>query len=116
MPHRQQDGVDLVHDQAYPQRHAKRADATVSLLLLLALLRGFFNAIEYPTRQSFLPEMLGSKRDLPNAIALNSSMFQVSRLIGPTIAGFIIVARGPGLCFLSSMRRAASRSWRACWR
>jgi MFS family permease len=75
-------------------------NATVSGLLLLALLRGCLNAIEYPTRQSFLPEMLGSKRDLPNAIALNSSMFQVSRLIGPTIAGFIIVARGPGLCFV----------------
>jgi MFS family permease len=74
--------------------------ATVASLLLLALVRGFLNAVEYPTRQSFLPEMLGSKRDLPNAIALNSSMFQVSRLIGPTIAGFIIVARGPALCFV----------------
>jgi MFS family permease len=74
--------------------------ATVPWLLALALVRGLLNAVEYPTRQSFIFEMLDAKADLPNAIALNSSMFNVARLIGPPVAGFLIVARGPGACFL----------------
>jgi len=62
--------------------------------------RGTLNAVEFPTRQSFLVEILGGKSDLPNAIALNSSMFNVARLIGPTVAGFLIVAHGPAACFI----------------
>lgn len=74
--------------------------ATVSWLLALALVRGLLNAVEFPTRQSFLIEMLAARADLPNAIALNSSMFNVARLVGPTVAGFLIVAQGPALCFI----------------
>lgn len=74
--------------------------ATVPWLLALALIRGLLNSMEYPTRQSFIVEMLDAKADLPNAIALNSSMFNVARLAGPPVAGFLIVAYGPGACFL----------------
>lgn len=74
---------------------------TVNWLLGLALFRGVMNAIEFPSRQSFLVEMIHSREDLPNAIALNSSLFNVARLIGPTIAGALIVARGPAACFVA---------------
>lgn len=74
--------------------------ATVPWLIGLALVRGLLNAVEYPTRQSFLIEMVGRRTDLPNAIALNSSMFNVARLIGPSIGGVLIVARGPAACFV----------------
>jgi len=73
---------------------------TVTVLVVLAALRGLFNAVEFPTRQSFIVELVGRKDDLPNAIALNSSMFNLARLVGPTIAGLLIVAGGPGLCYV----------------
>lgn len=73
---------------------------SVAWLLVLALIRGILNAVEFPSRQSFLIEMIGSRAELPNAIALNSSMFNVARLIGPTVAGALIVARGPAACFV----------------
>jgi MFS family permease len=69
-------------------------------ILLLSLFSGFINAFDMPTRQSFVIDMVDDKNDLPNAIALNSSMFNSARLIGPTIAGFVISALGEGLCFL----------------
>jgi MFS family permease len=75
--------------------------ATVPWLLVLALMRGVLNAVEFPTRQSFLVEMVGTRDDLPNAIALNSSLFNVARLIGPTVAGLVIVAQGPAACFVA---------------
>ena len=53
-----------------------------------------------PTRQSFVIEMVDDRNDLPNAIALNSSMFNAARLIGPTVAGILITAIGEGFCFL----------------
>ena len=73
---------------------------TVAVLVVLAALRGLFNAVEFPTRQSFIVELVERKDDLPNAIALNSSMFNLARLVGPTIAGVLIVAGGPGLCYV----------------
>lgn len=73
---------------------------TVPWLLGLALVRGLLNAVEFPTRQSFLIEMVGRREDLPNAIALNSSMFNIARLAGPPVAGALIVGRGPEICFL----------------
>ena len=69
-------------------------------ILLLSLISGLINAFDMPTRQSFVIDMVDDKNDLPNAIALNSSMFNSARLIGPTIAGFVIAAIGEGLCFL----------------
>jgi len=69
-------------------------------LLLLALYMGFVNALDIPTRQSFVIEMVENKEDLVNAIALNSSMFNGARLIGPSIAGVLIPIVGEGMCFL----------------
>lgn len=73
---------------------------TVPRLLLLVTLRGFINAAEFPTRQSFIVDLVDRKADLPNAIALNSSLFNVARLLGPTLAGVLIATSGPGICYL----------------
>jgi MFS family permease len=67
-------------------------------VFVLASLLGVVNAFDIPARQSFQVEMVG-KADLMNAIALNSSMFNVSRVIGPAIAGILVAAIGEGWCF-----------------
>ncbi|MBI5382317.1 MAG: MFS transporter [Opitutae bacterium] len=72
---------------------------TVGLLVSIAALRGLINAVEFPTRQSFMVELVGRKDDLANAIALNSSLFNVARLIGPSVAGVLIVTTGAGFCY-----------------
>jgi MFS family permease len=69
-------------------------------ILLLSLFSGLINAFDMPTRQSFVIDMVEDRNDLPNAIALNSSMFNAARLIGPTLAGVLITALGEGMCFL----------------
>ena len=69
-------------------------------ILLLSLFSGLINAFDMPTRQSFVIDMVEDRNDLPNAIALNSSMFNAARLIGPTVAGILITAIGEGFCFL----------------
>ena len=69
-------------------------------VIALSLLLGFINALDVPARQSFLVQMLDRREDLPNAIALNSSMVNGARLIGPSIAGFLIAGAGEALCFL----------------
>lgn len=72
---------------------------TVWQVLILAFLIGTVHAIEIPTRQSFLIEMVG-KENLLNAIALNSSVFHGARMVGPAIAGFIMGPFGLASCFL----------------
>ena len=69
-------------------------------IMVLAVCSGAINSFDMPTRQAFTLEMVGRKEDLPNAIALNSSVFNASRLIGPTIAGILISLVGEGTCFL----------------
>ena len=69
-------------------------------ILLLSGILGCINAFDTPARQAFLIEMVEDKDDLSNAIALNSSMFNAARLIGPSIAGILIAATGEGVCFL----------------
>lgn len=69
-------------------------------LIVLSLMLGLAEAIETPARQALMVELVADREDLPNAIALNSSMFNMARLIGPAVAGFIISAAGAGLCFL----------------
>src|SRR5713101_2612297 len=69
-------------------------------ILVLSLFLGLINAFDIPTRQAFLLEMVKNREDLGNAIALNSSMFNGARLIGPAIAGVVIAAVGEGICFL----------------
>jgi len=66
--------------------------------LILAILSGIVSAFDIPARQSFLVDMVG-KEDLMNAIALNSSMFNGARIIGPSIAAILIAKVGEGWCF-----------------
>lgn len=72
---------------------------TVWELILIAFLRGVVNAFDVPIRQAFLVQMVG-REDLPNAIALNSSIFNGARVVGPAIAGFAIVWIHEGWCFV----------------
>jgi MFS family permease len=69
-------------------------------IILLSLFIGCVNAIDMPNRQSFVIDMIDDRNDLSNAIALNSAMFNGSRLIGPFIAGVLIATVGEGICFL----------------
>src|SRR4051794_36620919 len=68
-------------------------------VLALSLFQGMINAFDMPGRQSFVVEMVERREDLPNAIALNSSMVNAARLLGPSIGGIIIAAVGEGWCF-----------------
>jgi MFS family permease len=70
-------------------------------IFVLSALLGVVNAFDVPARQSFIVEMVG-KTDLMNAIALNSSMFNLSRIAGPAIAGLLIAAIGEGWCFFAN--------------
>jgi MFS family permease len=67
-------------------------------VIVLAALLGVVNAFDAPARQSIVPELVG-KRDLPNAIALNSLMFNSARVIGPAIAGMMLAVVGAAWCF-----------------
>jgi MFS family permease len=67
-------------------------------VFVLASLMGIVNAFDIPARQSFLVDMVG-KEDLMNAIALNSSMFNGARIIGPAVAGVLVASIGEGWCF-----------------
>ncbi len=69
-------------------------------VLVLSALQGLINAFDMPGRQAFLVEMVNDRSDLGNAIALNSSMVNIARLIGPALAGLVISAFGEGPCFL----------------
>jgi MFS family permease len=69
-------------------------------ILVLSAFQGLINAFDMPGRQAFLIEMVEDRKDLGNAIAINSSMVNLARLIGPTIAGLIIAASSEGYCFL----------------
>ena len=69
-------------------------------IVVLGILLGVINSVDMPVRQSFMIEMLDDREDLANAIALNSSLVNTTRLIGPSIAGIVGAAFGEGICFL----------------
>jgi len=73
---------------------------TVDEIILLNLFQGAVNAFDMPARQAFVTEMVEDPGDFGNAIALNSSLVNAARLIGPSVAGLIIAAVGEGYCFL----------------
>jgi MFS family permease len=73
---------------------------TVFEVAALQLFQGVVNAFDTPARQSFVVEMIEDRKDLANAIALNSSMFNGARLLGPSIGGVLIAIVGEGGCFL----------------
>ncbi len=72
----------------------------VTHILLLGAFQGVINAFDTPARQSFVVDMVEDRADLPNAIALNSSMVNGARLVGPSVAGVLIATAGEGWCFL----------------
>jgi len=71
------------------------------LVIVIGFFQGIVNAFDVPIRQSFFVNMVG-KQDLPNAIALNSSIFNGARVVGPAIAGFAISLFGEGWCFFAN--------------
>lgn len=73
---------------------------TVWHIIVLALVQGVVNTFDMPARQAFVVEMVESRTDLSNAIALNSSMVNAARLIGPALAGIVIAAAGEAWCFV----------------
>jgi len=68
-------------------------------IIFLGAVLGIINGFDMPARQSLVRELVGRKEDLPNALALNSSMVNLSKLIGPAIAGFILERFGDAICF-----------------
>ena len=79
---------------------ASRNEIVVPGLIFLAFAQGLINSFDMPGRQAFLIEMVESREDLANAIALNSTMVHAARLVGPALAGFLIDFVGAPLCFL----------------
>ncbi len=73
---------------------------TVGEIFIFSVVLGTINAFDVPARQSLVHEIVGNKEDLPNAIALNSSMVNLARLIGPAISGIVLEKLGAGTCFL----------------
>jgi len=73
---------------------------TMPWIIGLALFQGVISAVEIPTRQAFVVRMIDDRADLSNAIALNSSNFNATRLVGPALAGAVVAAVGEGYCFL----------------
>lgn len=74
---------------------------TVSEIFVLSAIQGLINAFDMPARQAFLVQMVDDRKDLGNAIAINSSMVNVARLVGPSLAGLVIAGFGEGYCFLA---------------
>jgi MFS family permease len=72
----------------------------ITEVLVLSAMQGLINAFDMPGRQSFMVKMVEDRADLSNAIAINSSMVNAARLIGPSLAGLIIAASSEGWCFL----------------
>ncbi len=72
---------------------------TVAMVLALAAFQGLINAFDTPARQAMVVELIDDRADLSNAIALNSTLVNGARLIGPSIAGLLIAAVGEGWCF-----------------
>jgi len=73
---------------------------TVNELLVLGAIQGCINSFDIPARQVLMSDIIVDRQDLPNAIALNSAMFNGARLLGPSIGGLIIALTGEGVCFL----------------
>jgi MFS family permease len=72
---------------------------TIGEILILSAFQGLINAFDMPGRQAFLVQMVEDRKDLSNAIAINSSMVNLARLVGPSLAGLVIAAFGEGYCF-----------------
>jgi MFS family permease len=69
-------------------------------ILTLSVILGVINAFDLPARQPMVHELVNDKADLPNALALNSALVNMARLIGPALSGLVLVKFGAGICFL----------------
>lgn len=78
---------------------ALRGTITVTHLFVLITLQGLGNAFDIPARQALVVELITDRADLSSAIAMNSSIFNAARLIGPAIAGYLLAVAGAGLCY-----------------
>ncbi len=74
---------------------------TIPWILGLSVMQGLINAFDMPGRQSFMVQMIEDREDLGNAIAINSSMVNMARLVGPSLAGILIAATNEGWCFFT---------------
>ncbi len=74
----------------------------ILVIIILSVVLGIINAFDTPARQSLMILLIDDKKDLPNAIALNSSMVTLARLLGPVAAGFILSSFGEGICFAAN--------------
>lgn len=77
-------------------------NANIPLILILSVFLGVVNAYDVPVRQSMINDIIENKEDLPNGVALNSSLNTFARLIGPALSGFVLAAFGTSYCFLSN--------------
>src|SRR5580692_6630840 len=73
---------------------------TIWEILVVSILLGIINAFDVPARQALVYDIVDDKDDLSNAIALNSSMVNLAKILGPTLAGFVLAEFGAGICFL----------------
>ncbi|MDD3342994.1 MAG: MFS transporter [Sulfurospirillaceae bacterium] len=73
---------------------------SIAEILILSTILGMINAFDVPARQSLVHFMVNNKEDIGNAIALNSSMVNLARLIGPAVAGIVLETWGAGICFM----------------
>jgi MFS family permease len=76
--------------------------ASITGILILSVFLGIINAFDVPARQPLIHEMIPDKEDLPNALALNSSMVNLARLVGPALSGVVLHYFGAGICFLAN--------------
>jgi MFS family permease len=72
----------------------------IPIIIVLSVMLGLINAFDTPSRQSFMIVLVRQKEDLPNAIALNSSMVTLARLVGPAVAGILLSSYGEDVCFI----------------
>ncbi|MET0343767.1 MAG: MFS transporter [Polyangiales bacterium] len=79
---------------------ALRGSLDVAHIIALNVFQGLITAFDLPARQAFLSELIADRADLPNAVALNSSMFNAARLVGPSIAALLIGLVGEAWCFV----------------
>ena len=102
--------MGLSIDPGGPRR--RPGNASIPLLILLALIIGTVNAVDMPVRQAFAVEMVG-REDIGNAVALNSAMFNGARVVGPAVAGLTIGAVGVAAAFVDRCRQLPGGDRRA---
>ncbi len=81
---------------------ALSVQAKIGWMIALSAMLGLINGFDMPIRQAFVVDVVDRKEDMPNAIALNSTLFNVARVIGPAVGGLVVGAVGEGGCFVAN--------------